>query len=232
MKISDITGIFSRRQLEFISAINVNEDYWVISLKPKKDLHWNAGEHGIFTMPGKRMKGRGWRVFSIASIPEEETVMIGTRTGEKTSEFKKILLGMKPGETVNLRGPFGWYKLHKDVKQIVLAATGVGITPNRAIAMELKKHPQINAELVHSGKYHLFKEDFVKITEEISNLKLHYTVDREATANTLNRLAVKYGNNAYYYVSGSIKSILSMKKLLKRAGVKGTKIINDPFLGY
>lgn len=232
MKLSDIKGIFRKTNLEFFSAENVHEDHWVVKLKVENEMQWIPGEHGIFTLPGKKFKGRKWRVFSIASSPEEGVVIIGTRTGENISGFKKTLFSLKTGDKVKLRGPFGWYKLNKDIKQIVMAATGVGITPDRAIAMELKKHPMINAELVHSGKYHLFKEDFIKLSEEIKNLKLHHTDNRDDTANTLNRLATKYGNNAYYYVSGSIKSILSMKKILKRAGVKGSKIIHDPFLGY
>jgi ferredoxin-NADP reductase len=232
MKLSDLKGIAKKLHLEFISAENVYEDHWVIKLKPEEGMKWVPGEHGIFTLPGKKFDGRKWRAFSIASVPEEGFVIIGTRTGEIASGFKKTLTSLKMGEKVNLRGPFGWYKLNKDVKQVVMAATGVGITPDRAIAMELKKHPQINAELIHSGKFHLFKDDFMELSNEINNLKLHYTDDRDDTANALNRLAVKYGNNAYYYVSGSIKSILSMKKILKKSGIKGSKIINDPFLGY
>ncbi len=232
MKISDIKGFCNKRELEFISARNVNKDYWVISLKPQGEMKWNAGEHGIFTIPGKKIKGRGWRVFSLASIPEEGKVIIGTRTGETVSGFKKTLLEMKTGEKVNLRGPFGWYKLRTDERQIVMVATGVGITPDRALLHELVKHPEVNAELVHSGEYHLFREELEKTASDMKRLKLHYTGDRRETALAVDRIATKYGNSAKYYVSGSMKAIKSIKKNLKKAGIKSRNMINDPFLGY
>ena len=232
MRLSDLKGIFRRGRLGFISAENVFDDYWVVRLKPEEGMRWTPGEHGIFTIPGKKFKGRKWRVFSVASSPDEGVVMIGTRTGEIASNFKRTLFRLEPGEKVNLIGPFGWFTLNNGGRQIVMSASGVGITPVRAIAMELDKHPDKTVEILHTGKYHLFMEDLKKKAEETDVLHLHFTEDREEMKHELTRLAVKYANNASYYVSGSINAITSMKKILRKSGVKGNRIINDPFIGY
>ena len=232
MKLSDLKGITKKARLEFISAENVYEDFWVVRLKPGTGMQWTPGEHGIFTMPGKKYKGRKWRVFSVASSPDEGVVMIGTRTGETASNFKKTLFGLEPGERVNIIGPFGWFTLNNGGRQIIMSAAGVGITPVRAIATELKKHPEKTVEILHSGKYHLFREDVENMAFETKGLNLNFVENSDETRHELTRLAVKYANNASYYVSGSIKAIMSMKKILRKAGIKRRKIINDPFLGY
>ena len=171
MKLSDFGGLLKKTELKFISAENVSGDYWVVKLEPAKGMTWIPGEHGIFTIPGKKLTGKKWRAFSVASTPREGNILLGTRTGAITSNFKNALFSLKPGEKVNVRGPFGWFKLQKGEKQIVMFATGVGITPIRALAFELKEHPEVNAELIQTGKYHLFREEIEKLTEEVKNLK-------------------------------------------------------------
>jgi len=232
MKLSDFTGIFKTWKTEFISAENVSGDFWKVYLKPAEGMKWTSGEHAIFTIPGKKISGRKWRAFSIASSPDEGMLLIGTRTGKEASSFKKTLFSLKAGEKVKVRGPFGWYKMREDINQVVMVASGVGITPNRAILMDLKKYPSVNVELVHSGSFHLFRDELEPLAEQITGLKLHYVSGRDEMHNSLNRLATKYGNNARYYISGSLGAMSSIKKTLRRADIKGKRIVHDPFLGY
>lgn len=79
-------------------------------------------------MLSKKIEGRKYRLFSIASIPEEWFILVGTRTGKEISSFKQSLLMMKPNEKVALRGPFGWLKIQDETSPIVMFPSRVGIT--------------------------------------------------------------------------------------------------------
>ena len=107
--------------------------HYTVKLKNDTGLTWVPGEHGIFTLPSKKIEGRKYRLFSIASIPEEGFILLGTRTGKEISSFKQALLTMKPNEKVALRGPFGWLKIQDETSPIVMFANGVGIALIRAL---------------------------------------------------------------------------------------------------
>merc|ERR1711879_526739 len=130
-------GLFKTSHVEFVKATNVYEDYYEIELKPEAGTSWVSGMHAVFTLPNKKVKGKKFRAFSIASTQKENTILLGTRTGKEVSSFKQALLSMKQGEKVKMRGPFGWFHLMNDSSPIVMIALGVGITPIRALLTEL-----------------------------------------------------------------------------------------------
>lgn len=233
MKLRDFKGVFNKSTATVISVENVSADYWVIKIKPADGVNWRPGEHGIFTLPGKDVNGKKWRAFSVASIPEEGYMMIGTKTGQKPSSFKKVLTSLKSGESVNVRGPFGWFTLKDETSPVVLAAGGVGITPIRALLKELEKGNKREVSLVHaSSDHHLFRDETEKLAEQDGNISVHYPRTTDETRTTLAEIAGIHGNNAYYYVSGSFGMMKSIKKTLKAGKIKGSRFIHDPFIGY
>ena len=233
MKLSDFKGVKNKSTATVKSVENIHGDYWVVKLKPEDGITWRPGEHAVFSFPDKGVTGKKWRAFSIASIPEEGYIMIGTRTGKVTSSFKQKLINLKEGDKVNVRGPFGWFLIKEDKQPVVMIVGGVGITPVRALVKELEKDFDRDTDLVFSSnEHHLFIEDFEKVeaTQEKLNLRLTSTADE--TKSKVTELAVEKGNKAYYYISGNTKMIKSTKRLLKSNGIKGNRIIFDPFLGY
>lgn len=230
MKISDFKGIFKKDKYKVLSVDNPYEDYYVVKLEAHKE--WIPGEHGIFRIPDRNIEGKKWRAFSIASVPSEGYMMIGTRTGKQISSFKKALISLKQGDEISISGPFGWFKLQDKTSPLVLIASGVGITPIRALLKELEETMRSVTVIYASKDYHLFGDDIKGITDKNNNIKLIKTESRDMTQSDIEKLAKQYGNKAYYYISGAMPVIKSIKKNIKSLGVKGKRIINDPFLGY
>lgn len=233
MKLSDLKGIFHRSHLTMISTENVFKDYWKIKLKPEADTTWSPGDHGIFTLPGRKIKGRSWRAFSVASTPQEGYILIGTHTGKEISGFKKALTTMEPGGRVNVIGPVGWFKVQDETSPIVMAAGGIGITNMRPIIKQLEKDTARPIHLVfQASDYFLFEDELLAIAAANPALTLYFLKTREETAKTITDLVTQYGNKAYYYTSGPRPYVVSIKKLLKQDGIEKRRIIADPFLGY
>lgn len=232
MNFKDIKGVVKKGEFPIESIENPYGDYYIIKIKNDANLTWIPGEHGIYTLPNRKIEGRKYRLFSVASIPEEGFLMIGTRTGKDISGFKKALITMKPNEKISLRGPFGWLKIKDETSPIVLFASGVGVTPIRALLKQLEFNTNRAIEVVYSSSgYYLFGDEIEQIAINNPMIQLHKLSSREETAAKLNGLANKYGNSAYYYNSGAPAVLKSVKKQYMDKGIKKNRIISDTFLG-
>ncbi len=232
MKVRYFKGLFKTHSMRFISMEKVSGDYILVKMQAPYPIEWEAGQHGAFTFPGKKFKGRSYRAFSFANAPTEETFLIGTRTGTAASGFKQTLMGMQEGETIKVRGPFGWFVVQDDTSPIVMLATGVGITPMRSLLYALKDETSRPIHLIHSAKdFYLFGDELKQLEQKNPEIKLTFVSDREEFKEALTAVAFTYGASAYYYVSGSFEAIQSNRALLKELKVKGKKIIYDPFFG-
>jgi NAD(P)H-flavin reductase len=232
MKISDFKGLFKKSRAKFVSIENPFEDYYVITLKPTEELTWRPGEHGIFTLPGKSFRGQKFRAFSVASIPEEGVIIIGTRTRSPISNFKKDLIGLQKGEEVGVRGPFGWFTLKDETTPLVFVAGGVGIVPFRALMKQVESKPRPVEIIYSSSDAYLFEEEISQMVEKSDQFKLHKTKGREETKQKLEEMAKTYGKDAYYYVSGSQSFIKSVKEEIIHHSIPRNRILSDLFIGY
>lgn len=233
MRLSDLKGVFKTSKVKFISAHNLYDDYYEIKLERPQDLFWESGEHAIFSIPGKKVKGKKWRGFSIASTSDENIILLGTRTGKNISSYKDVLLNMSPGELIKVRGPFGWFKVRDDKSPVVFIALGIGVTPIRSLLVDLEGNYEIDLNLIYSSKdFYMFKDRIDQIIDEHPNFKIDYTKSIDKTQSSIESQAKKYGNRAQYFISGSSQAIKSVKKQLKSLGIKSKNIVNDPFFGY
>lgn len=233
MKPSDFKGVFKKDTVTVESIENPFDDYFVITLSKPENLTWEAGEHGMFTLPGRKVRGQPFRVFSVSSTPEENKILIATHANEPISDFKKQLLSLSKGDFVNIRGPFGWFKVQDTTSPIVMIATGIGITPIRAVIKSIETEETRPIHLVHSSPTkHLYRETFEDISSKNRDFHPVFTSNKDQTIEKYTALAKIHGNEAYYYLSGKMKIIRATKKELKKLGIKGSRIINDPYIGY
>lgn len=233
MKLSNLKGLFNRSALTKISEENTFGDYWQIKLKPGPDTSWSPGDFGIFTLPGRKIKGRSWRIFSVASTPQEDVILIGTRTGKEISLFKKELTTMEPGGKVNVIGPAGWFNVQDKTSPMVLVAGGIGITPIRSIIKQLENDTTRPVGVVFQSKdYYLFGDELLAVAAANPAITVFLSKSREETKEKLHDLTEKHGNKAYYYISGPHPFVKATKKYIKLEGIKRRRILTDPFLGY
>lgn len=233
MILSDISGVFHKTIATVDSIENLYDDYYTVRLIPAPGVTWTPGEHGIFRLPLRDVKALNWRPFSIASIPGEGVILIGTRTGKEMSPFKRRFLHLEKGSPVKLNGPFGWFKVKDATSPLVLFASGVGITPIRAILMSLRQDTSRDIDIVYaSGGRYLFGEEIEAIVRENPRMTLYKTTDPGSTQAQLSALAEKHGDRAYYFISAAPGVIGSVRKHLRGRGIRGKRIIDDTFWGY
>lgn len=226
-------GMLTKSEAEIEEIENPAEDYYTVKLKTKAGLTWNTGEHAIYKIPGKKLQGGNSRILSVASNPEEGFMLLGFRTGEKISEFKKTLISMKKGDKIIVNGPFGWFRIKDETSPIVMFASGVGVTPIRAFMKALEHNESRAVEVVYASRsFYLFGEELDEIVKNNRAMKVHKTVSSKQSQEEIARLAQIYGNAAYYYVSGSTAIIESTRELLNRNGIQAHRIIDDTMRGY
>lgn len=231
MKLRDFKGLFRTVNTKFIEANNIADDYYEVKLEAPQGLNWRPGEHAIFKLPNKKIEGKTYRAFSIASTPDENIILLGFRTGEKISSFKDTLIHMEKGETVSMRGPFGWFTVKDDTSPMLLIALGVGITPIRALLNTLNDTTK-DVDVIYASNYYLFKDYIDEKIKDQSHIDIHYVQTIEETKEAYESYAKKHGNRAYYYISGNKASIDAISEQLKKLGIKKSRLVFDPFLGY
>lgn len=118
-------------RLDFIGRRALSRDSWEFEFRPQRPLGFRAGQFMELSLPHGKTDRRGVRrVFSIASPPGSETVKFGIRLPESSSSFKRGLLDLSPGATVEATTVGGDFVLPRDGgRPILLVAGGIGITP-------------------------------------------------------------------------------------------------------
>lgn len=213
------------------------EDYVNLNLAIPAGFTWLPGQYLHLALPTKQVEDeKKVRALSISSLPSDQTILLGTRTHqhEAVSSFKEQLLTLKPGEEVIIDGPHGDFVLQDEDRPLVFFATGIGITPIRALLEELAKtHSKREVELVHVAEsYHLYADDFSKLLNDLPQLKISYFAHGRAADEHLTHLAHELGDSARYYLSGSPKMVKEVRTMLERAGLNEESIESDLLYGY
>lgn len=223
----------SQEMASIISIEHPFGDYHIFKIKPPKGFHWKPAENIILRIPEQTDFERNYRFFSIASLPEDEFLLFGTRTGHGMSDFKKALLSLEPGSPIMIEAPWGRFKPKNETSPLVLYAGGVGITPFRALILSLANSHGRPIEVVYSSSdYHLFGDDIEAAAEGNPDMTLHMLSSKEETQETLKKMANKYGNYAYYFLSSSPQVVKSVKELLVENGIFESQIVDEAMEGY
>jgi len=226
-------GILKKHELTFSHRIDEGNRVYSFIFETDKPLTWSPGEHGVFSFPQKKIEGKSWRAFSIASSEIEGQIRIATNIPDLHSDFKDKLLNLSPGDKISLRGPFGEFRVSKNTKQMVGIAGGIGITPFRAIMYEIAKNKLegVNLHLIYAGKENYFTyEDKIHNFSNHPNIIVEFVNTPDEVNAKIDSSVQKFGNHAEYFISGSPGMIKAVQMRLKKQGIR--KIFNDPFKGY
>lgn len=234
--LKDLLPALKSQRIFFREKIEEAGNAFSFVFKPEKPLDWKAGQHGIISIPGKKLKGGSWRGFSLSSAPYEGVVKISTKIPNNPSEYKQALLNLSPGDSISIRGPFGPFYTDDVSKPAVYIAGGIGITPYRSLILNAIKnkgegYPQITLLYSDTAGEFVFKKELDDITLNNSFIRIEYLNGRQELQGAMKRAVDEYKNEGIYYISGPSSMIKSIKQQLREMGIASKNIRYEPFIG-
>lgn len=228
----DISPIFKKKELSFLESYKETGDIYTFIFEKEKDLHWKAGQHGVFSIIHKKIK-KPTRPFSVASAPEENIVKITMGISDNPSKFKKAMLELKQGMKISMRGPIGPMYVN-DNKPTLLIAGGIGITPFRSILKNVENGTndrEIVLLYIDSKGSFIYEAELNEIARNKA-IKVNYLHSRDNLYREIDSFTSKYENNAKYYLAGTKSMVNSIVGYLKSHNISKGNIKKDAFIGY
>lgn len=225
--------------LGFIEKVQNTADCFSFFFDSAEPVIFNAGQHMNFTLPHDNPDDRGiMRFFTIASAPFERRIMITTRIArEQSSTFKIALMSMEKGQGITALPPQGEFIIEDYSKKYVFIAGGIGITPFRAILLDLdynKKLKEMEIFLLYSNRNNdiVFKNELDLLTNRNASFKVRYVIRPEVCNIEMVRVAIPFYMDKTYYISGPPGMVLSIGESLVAENIDDSQIKRDFFPGY
>lgn len=212
------------------------EDVETFIFRPEQPIVWQAGQYLHYVLPHSNPDDRGIeRWFTIASAPFEKHIQVTTRfTQQGGSTFKKALRSMKIGDLVEADGPKGEFVTSGAGKKPIFIAGGIGITPFRAMLLQLDHDGQaINGELLYVNRDNnlVFEDELTKLESKhpafhIQRFIGEKRIEKADFAGYINDA------NSIFYISGPKPMVENYQHSLVSLGVSEDRIKTDYFPGY
>lgn len=185
------------------------------------------------------ISGHG-KSYTISSSPSEELLCL---TVKRKGTVSSALIDLKVEEKIIFDGPYGFFYPEDYNNDIVMIASGIGITPFFSVIKDrVEKVKTSNMYLYYSNKKLediTFFDELNKMCNDNQWLKIIYTLTQDKTKYLLideyqrldKKLFKKYTSlsNKKYYICGSISFVNDMWKLLKSEGILEENIFTESF---
>lgn len=155
--------------------------------------------------------------------------------------FSPFLFDMKPGDTVDMTGPLGYFTWRQPVSDSILVATGTGIAPFRGM---LQSYFQVGGErnitLVYGVRYEpslLYRAEFEALAAANSNFRFEPTLSRPEdhwtgrTGHVQKHVLEILGDrrDMDIYICGMKAMVDDVRKQLKEIGVDRKRIVFEKY---
>jgi len=153
--------------------------HFVFEAPGVKQLHFKPGQFVSFneTLGGKKIT----RAYSIASLPEGNHFELCLNLVHQ-GIFSPHLFAMKPGDSVEMTDPLGFFVVRNPAKDAIFVATGTGIAPFRSMAPDYLSHPQAKQLTLIFGVRQeqniYYRNDFEALAKQYSNFHFLPTLSR------------------------------------------------------
>jgi ferredoxin-NADP reductase/nitrite reductase/ring-hydroxylating ferredoxin subunit len=211
----------------------------VVSLlfRSEQSLSWQAGQFLRYRLPHSDPDNRGTtRYFTIASAPFEGRIMLTTRfAGDRSSTFKRALRELRIGAAVEVGRPAGDFTLSDPERPHVLIAGGIGITPFRAMLMDLDHRGRpLNATLVyvHRTTDVVYQGEIDALHRRHPSLVVRHVVSPEHISPDVIRVVAPDLASPVFYVSGPEPFVQAVEGMLAGLAVPDANVKRDYFPGY
>ncbi|GAA0358538.1 FAD-dependent oxidoreductase [Bacillus horti] len=230
----DFVSIFKKRELLFLESYQESEGVYSFLFEKDKDLTWEAGQYGLFSITHKKVKNPT-KPFSVASAPTENVIKITTRISDAPSDFKKALIELKQGMKVKMGGPVGSFCL-QDNSPSLLIAGGIGITPFRSILKQLEAEGNGSKMPIHllymdGKKSYIYKDELDEMANNTS-ISVTYLDSSHDLNQEIDKFNAKYKNDGKYFVAGPKSMVDSVTSYLQSNDISKRNIKKDAFYGY
>ncbi|MGH9359140.1 MAG: FAD-dependent oxidoreductase [Terriglobia bacterium] len=187
------------------------------------------------------------RGFSLASSPDEETLLVTTRM--RDTAFKRILEAALPETEVKIEGPFGDFRLHLDItRPAVMFAGGIGVTPFRSMVLDaahrklkhriflfyFNRRPEdapFLDELQHLETGNPYYQ-FIGIMTQRERSHRGWGGETGHLNDAMLKRYLKGVNNPIYYIAGPAPMVRGVREILNGAGIDDDDIHTEEFAGY
>lgn len=127
------------------------------------------------------------RSYSIANVPMKNNIIEFAAGYVDNGPATNLLFNLKPGETLDMAGPFGRLVLKDDIpKRYILIATSTGVTPYKSMLEQLQIRLEQNPELeiiilqgVQTKNDLLYKNEFQNFSNINQRVKFYCCYSKE-----------------------------------------------------
>lgn len=157
--------------------------HFVFEVPEVSQFHYKAGQFVSLkeTLNEKKIT----RPYSIVSLPDGNRFELCLNLVHE-GVFTPHLFALKPGDSIEISAPLGFFTLRDPTKEAVFVATGTGIAPFRAMAAEYLSHPRANQLTLLFGVRRedtiYYREDFEALAREYPNFRFWRTLSRADAA--------------------------------------------------
>jgi NAD(P)H-flavin reductase len=209
------------------------DKYLIVKLRPLEEFKYSPGNSiDIYLDPSYCGGEKCFRVFSLASSPTEDKLMIATI--HRGSRFKNALEKLEGG-VVRITGPWSKrFSLRENVEGLLFIPYGIGVSPIRSMLKYIyDRCLTIPAKLIHVDVegFFLFREEIEGFARRKPNIAATFTTTIPKPEEIKAEIA-RLGN-PFIYVSGPPRGTKLVVNTIKAAGVnlKGMLAV-EVFSGY
>lgn len=234
----DMSELNKKYEIVFKDKKQETSDIFSFVFTKPEHFNWVPGQHAIFRFHDYDFNSdKGYRVFSLTSVPEDDIVMFTSCTNDRPgSEFKEHLLKLKEGDIMTVEDPQGRFIVNEFDKPICILASGIGITPVRAILRKLdildENPSRMKVYYLDEGAEYAFEESLRHIDNKIPGLEVEFLKDLDTLRDRAEAFARIIGNEATYYTSGTAEINGMLIETLLALDIDKTNIKADNFIGY
>jgi ferredoxin-NADP reductase len=157
--------------------------HFVFEVPEIKNLPFQPGQFVSFeeSLRGKKIT----RAYSIASRPDGNRFELCLNLVEE-GLFSPFLFQMKPGDSVDMSAPLGFFVIRNPTKEALFISTGTGIAPFRAKAPDYLSHPHAaQLTLLFGLRYEnsiYYRNEFEELARLHPNFNFWPTLSRPETS--------------------------------------------------
>jgi len=212
--------------------------HFVFKVPEVEQLHFKPGQFVSFNemVKDKRIT----RPYSIVSLPDGNRFELCLNLVHG-GVFTPHLFAMKPGDSIEMTAPLGFFVIRDPAKDAVFVATGTGIAPFRAMARDYLSHPHAKQLTLVFGARHentiYYRDDFEALARKYSNFRFWPTLSRAEpswagrTGHVQTHLFEAIGGrrDLDVYICGLKAMVDDVRAILKELGFDRKQIIFEKY---